>query len=82
MSSLIRACAVLLLASGLAGCFISEGPLISDEQAAAPYEEITFQAEGESDGTVGVREGNAYMLRDQETEIIERESVAGIGTSA
>ena len=55
---------VLLAALGLAGCFTSDEPLITDETATAPYAKITFAEEGSpKDKTTFVREGKAYVAK-------------------
>jgi hypothetical protein len=52
----------LLAAFGLAGCFTSDKPLFTDDQAAAPYAKITFAEEGSpEDKTTMTREGKAYV---------------------
>lgn len=62
----------LLLTLGLTGCFTSEQSLITDKAAVAPYEQISFQAEDDSQVTTGLREGNAYILQGQDTDIALR----------
>ena len=37
---------MLLAAFGLAGCFTSNKPLFTDDQAVAPYAKITFAEHG------------------------------------
>ena len=55
---------VLVAAFGLAGCFTSDQPLFTDDQAAAPYARITFAEQGSpEDKTTMTREGKAYVAR-------------------
>jgi hypothetical protein len=68
----IKALVGLVLTFGLAGCFTSERSLISDSEAAAPYERITFQTEDDSEIITGLREGSAYVLQEQETDMALR----------
>ncbi len=55
---------VVLAALGLAGCFTSEKPLFTDDQAVAPYAKITFAEAGSPDDkTTVTREGKAYVAK-------------------
>ena len=54
--------AIVLAAFGLAGCFTSDTPLFTDDQATAPYATITFaEANSPEDKTTLSREGKAYV---------------------
>lgn len=56
--------AILLAALGLAGCFTSDKPLFTDDQAPAPYAKITFAEQGSpEDKTTLTREGTRYLAR-------------------
>ena len=56
--------AILLAAFGLAGCFTSDTPLFTDDQAAAPYAKITFAEQNSpEDKTTLTREGKAYVAK-------------------
>ncbi len=53
---------LLLTAFGLAGCFTSDTPLFTDDQAAAPYATITFaEQNAPEDKTTLTRQGKAYI---------------------
>ncbi len=55
---------ILLAAIGLAGCFTSDKPLFSDDQAVAPYAKITFAEQGSPDDkTTVIREGKSYVAK-------------------
>ncbi len=63
----------LLAALGLAGCFTSDKPLISDDQAAAPYAKITFAEQGSpEDKTTLTREGKAYVTHTDDGSMAMR----------
>lgn len=52
----------LLAALGLAGCFTSDTPLFTDDQAVAPYAKITFAEHRTPDEkTTLTRQGKAYV---------------------
>jgi len=64
---------LVLAATGLvlAGCFVSETPLIAPGDAAFPYQEIAFtQSDGE-DVTL-VREGDDYAMGTSEGKVLLR----------
>ena len=70
--------AAMFLALGLAGCFTSNDPLITDDKAVAPYEKITFNEQGSPDDrTVLVREGKAYVAKAGEADLAMRFMPAG-----
>ena len=54
---------IVLAGLGLAGCFTSDQPLFTDDQAVAPYAKITFNEAGSPDKTTMVREGKGYVTR-------------------
>jgi hypothetical protein len=57
----------LAAALGLAGCFTSDAPLFTDDQAAAPYAKITFAEAGSpEDATTLTRDGKTYVARLEE----------------
>jgi hypothetical protein len=56
----LRALAVALLAAGLAGCFVTEKPLIAADEAVFPYQKIIFTAEDEP--VTLTREGDVYVM--------------------
>jgi hypothetical protein len=67
LSGLVLTAAGLLLA----GCFVSETPLIAPGDAAFPYQEIAFtQSDGE-DVTL-VREGDDYAMSTSEGKVLLR----------
>jgi hypothetical protein len=52
----------VLAALGLAGCFTSDKPLFTDDQATAPYAKITFsQQDSPEDKTTLTRDGKGYV---------------------
>ncbi len=62
-----------LVALGLAGCFTADEPMVSDDQAVAPYGKITFwQADSPEDKTEFAREGKAYVAQTDDSTIALR----------
>ena len=61
----MRAMAIVLaLASaGLAGCFVSKGPLIAANQADFPYAKIVYTEQGSIRTITIVRQGSAYAMQ-------------------
>jgi hypothetical protein len=54
----------LTAALGLGGCFTSDAPLFTDDQAAAPYAKITFaRYSAQDDMTTATRTGKAYVTK-------------------
>ena len=58
--------AAVLLALGLAGCFISDKPLIGDADAVTPFNKITFGEPGSKEPTTVTRTGKAYVARQKD----------------
>ncbi len=57
----------LLTAFGLAGCFTSDQPLVTDDKAVAPYAKIVFAEQGSPDDkTTLTREGKAYVTKSED----------------
>ena len=57
-----RAAIVLALAGvGLTGCFVSKGPLITDEKAVFPYKRIVYVGQGSSERRTLIRKGSVYV---------------------
>jgi hypothetical protein len=62
----------VLAAIGLAGCFTSKTPLITDADAVAPYEKISFAtATQPDDWKVLVRDGKTYTAKTDNGEPFE-----------
>ncbi len=57
------------LTIGLGGCFTSDVVLFGDGEASAPYDRITFQAQGDEDISVAIREGSGYVVEEQDTRL-------------
>ena len=60
----LRIVVLLLLASGLSGCFVSKQPLITKDQATFPYSRIGYGETDSTDVSTLVHEGDAYVLRN------------------
>ncbi len=63
---------VLLAALGLASCFTSDQPLLTDDNSVAPYAKITFRDKGSSDASLLTRQGKAYVAEDSDNGITMR----------
>lgn len=60
---------VLALASAsLAGCFVSKGPLIADDEADFPYAKIVYSEQGSSKATTIVHQGSAYLMQPMRSD--------------
>jgi hypothetical protein len=56
---------VLTASIGLAACFTSDEPLITDEMAVAPYARITYVQEGTDEQQVLIRDGNGNAVEGE-----------------
>ena len=57
-----RAAFVLALASlGLTGCFVSTGPLVTEDKAVFPYKKIVYVTQGSSEERTLIQKGSAYV---------------------
>lgn len=70
--SLKHILAVVALAAGLAGCFTSDKPLISDADSATPFKKITFGTPDSKEPTTVTLEGKAYVAKQKEGTIALR----------
>jgi hypothetical protein len=57
--------ALLLMAAMLSGCFFSDKPLISLNEAEFPFQTVTYEFPGEDDRVTLVRTGDAYTAPDE-----------------
>ena len=58
----------ILFAVGLAGCFLSDGPLIDPQKAVFPYERIVYKEETSDDQLVLVHQGDAYLPSGRDSD--------------
>jgi hypothetical protein len=64
----IRFVLAALALSGLAGCFTSDKPLVTNEDSATPYQKITFYNEND-EAMVYALDGKRYMATDDKGEV-------------
>lgn len=64
----IRFILAALTFAGLAGCYTSDKPLITDETSATPYQKITFYNENDKPLTYAV-DGKRYKATDENGEV-------------
>ena len=63
----------LTAALGLAGCFTSDKPLVTDDTAVAPYAKITFVPKASPDDkSTFVRDGKSYVTRLEDGTVTMR----------
>ena len=61
MAGFVRSFCALAICVALAGCFMSETPLIAPEQASFPFERIVIAEEGATEQAALVRGDGAYV---------------------
>jgi len=76
---LLRSLSVILFAQWLAGCFISEAPLIGPQDAAFPFETITYREPGSPIETTLTHEGDAYLVRSSDSSEIAQMRFRDLG---
>ena len=68
----IRLILAALALAGLTGCYTSDKPLVSTDEAVTPYAKITFQGKGADDKPAAfTRDGKAYVtVGDDGTKLV------------
>ncbi len=69
---LVKLGIVAVLVAGLAGCYTSQGDLLTDDNSVAPYARITFRDQDSSDASVLTRQGSAYVAQSDEGNVVVR----------
>lgn len=73
----IRLIAIVALAVGLAGCFMSSAELISADEADYPFQTMTYTPDGEDDNVTLERAGDRYLAAGADDKVSVRFKALG-----